>query len=181
MVPLGGETKHIYKITRNMKKKITYLTIFIMMIMMIMMIMIIMEKGLETIGGDLVRRLESPLVAETSPRRLLETSRVSGEPREIQTYSIFCQWGRLFPVPSRSRRRLRNVSISCGDVTVNNFVRVWGILSPTSPRHFCDVSETWKPRRLRRRCGDCRRPPRLPGELVVILSGDVSETSRRRL
>ena len=36
-------------------------------------------------------RLESPLVAETSPRRLLETIRVSGESREIETCSIFLE------------------------------------------------------------------------------------------
>ena len=37
------------------------------------------------IGLETRWRLESPLVAEMSPRRLLETSRVSGESREIQT------------------------------------------------------------------------------------------------
>ena len=41
-----------------------------------------------------------------SPRRLLETSRVSGESREIQTCSIFWE---TFSVSSRSRRRLRDV------------------------------------------------------------------------
>ena len=96
-------------------------------------------------------RLESPLVAETSPRRLLETSRVSGESLEIQTCSIF--W-RLFSVSSRSRRRLRDVSISCG--------RRRGDVSATSPRPVGDQGD-WG-----RRCGDYRR-----------CRGDVPATSGR--
>ena len=48
---------------------------------------------------------------------------------------------RHFPVSSSSRRGLRDISISCGDVAETNFVRDWG-----------DVSETcW---RLRRQCDD---------------------------
>ena len=43
-------------------------------------------------------QLESPLVAETSPRRLLKTSRVSGESREIETCSIF--FGDIFQSPA---------------------------------------------------------------------------------
>ena len=64
-------------------------------------------------------RLESPLVAETSPRRLLETSRVSGESREIQTCSIF--W-RLFQSPA-----------GLGDVSATYRARAM-FWSPESPR-----------------------------------------------
>ena len=57
--------------------------------------------GLETrwrLGGDSSLRWMR--------RRLLETSRVSGESREIQTCSIFLE---TFSVSSRSRRGLRDV------------------------------------------------------------------------
>ena len=39
---------------------------------------------------------------------------------------------KLFPVSSKSRRRLRDVSISCGDVAETNFVRDWEDVSATS-------------------------------------------------
>ena len=72
------------------------------------------------LGGDsslrwLRRRLPPP-PPPPHPRRLLETSRVSGESREIQTCSIFFFFffffwggGETFSVSSRSRRRLRDV------------------------------------------------------------------------
>ena len=59
---------------------------------------------------------------------------------------------RPFPVYSRSRRRLRDVSISCGDVAETNFIRDWGDVNATSPRpagdqgHSGDVAVT-SPRR----------------------------------
>ena len=65
-------------------------------------------------------RLGGDLVAIRVSWRL---SRVSGESREIQTCSIF---RRLFPVSSRSRRRLRGVSIICSDVAETNIVRDLG-------------------------------------------------------
>ena len=37
--------------------------------------------------------------------------------------NMFDMFKRLFPVSSRSRRLLRDVSISCGDVSETNFVR----------------------------------------------------------
>ena len=65
------------------------------------------------IGLETRWRLESPLVAETSPRRLLETSRVSGESREIQTCSIFGEtFSSLQQVSETSPRRLRNINNS---------------------------------------------------------------------
>ena len=111
---------------------------------------------------------------------------------------MFDLFGDFFSIASRSRRRLRDVSISCGEVAETNFVRDYSatslsvaarsrrlILSATkerSPRRLRDLSETcWRPRRLRRRCGDCRRRrgdvPATSGKLVATLSGDVSETS----
>ena len=69
---------------------------------------------------------------------------------------------KTFPVSSRSRRRLRDVSISCGDVAETNFVRDWG-----------DVSETcWRlPEML----------PQLKGRLrdVAATARDVTATSPR--
>ena len=84
----------------------------------------------------------------------------------------------LLKVSSRSRRRLRDVPISCGDVAKTNFVRDWRDVYATSPR---PLETCWRPRRLRRRCGDCRRRrgdiPATSGELVVTLSGDVSDVA----
>ena len=56
-------------------------------------------------------RLESPLVAETSQRRLLETSRVSGESREIQTCLIFF-FGDFFSLQQVSETSPRRESAS---------------------------------------------------------------------
>ena len=67
--------------------------------------------------------------------------RLAGSPGSHGKFKHVRFFNRHFPVSSSSRRGLRFVSISCGDVSETNFVRDWG-----------DVSETcW---RLRRQCGD---------------------------
>ena len=74
----------------------------------------------------------------SATRRLLETGRRGGSPVSRGNSNMF---DFFFPVSSRSRRCLRDVSIRCGDVADTNFVRDWG-----------DVSETyWRPRRRRPR------------------------------
>ena len=76
-------------------------------------------------------RLESPLVAETSPRRLLETSRVSGESRELETCSIFFweTFSSLQQVSETSPRPAGNQ----GDVAATSSVGL-GDVAETSPR-----------------------------------------------
>ena len=107
------------------------------------------------IGLETRWRLESPLVAETS--------RVSGESREIQTCSI----------KILKNSSLQQVSETSPSVAATSRRLILSATGETSTRRLCDVSETcWRPRRLRRRCGD------VP-ELVVTLSGDISATSPR--
>ena len=111
------------------------------------------------IGLETRWRLESPLVAETS--------RVSGESREIQTCSIFFfgGGGRLFPVSSRSRRRLRDVSETCWRRRRNV-----SSVSLVSSRSLIPAGD-WKksPKNW-----TCFNFPRLPGDPASL-----QETSRR--
>ena len=78
-----------------------------------------------------------------SPRRLLETSRVSRESREIQTCFFETFW--------RSPAGLGDVSATSPSVAATSQRLILSRLG----RRLHDVSETcWRPRR---RCGDCRR------------------------
>ena len=96
------------------------------------------------IGLETRWRLESPLVAETSPRRLLETSRVSGESREIQTCSIFLKTSfSLQQVSETSPRPAGDVAATsprpAGDVAATSpwFPAGLGDVAETSPRQTC--------------------------------------------
>ena len=66
-------------------------------------------------------------------RRLLETSRVSWESREIQTCSIFFFFLRLFPVSSRSRRRDTS-PIPAGDWKMSPKKKLNMFQFPATPR-----------------------------------------------
>ena len=105
-------------------------------------------------------RLESPLVAEMSPRRLLETSRVSGESREIQTCSI-C--GDFFQSPAG----LGDVSATSPSVaaTSRRLILSASATGETSPRpaedqgDWGDVAATFTAT-MRRRLRDAAWPTR---------------------
>ena len=102
-----------------------------------------------------------------SPRRLLDTSWVSGESREVQTCSFF------FGYFSQSPASLGDVSVSCGAVAETNFVRDWGDVSTMSPRP-AETKETEET--LRRRLRDAAWP-------TLETAGDVAateKTSQRR-
>ena len=118
-------------------------------------------------------RLESPLVAETSPRRLLETSWVSGKSREIQTCSIFFETFSSLQQVSETSRRL-----------------ILSATGETSPRRLRDLLETKETvgdvvetspqlrRRSWRRRGDIPATSgRIDCHLVWRCLRDVSETS----
>ena len=119
-----------------------------------------------------LRQLRPYLIGlETRWRRLRETSRVSGESREIQTCSNFL--GDFFQSPAG----LGDVSATsprpAGDVTVTSPQFPW------SPAGYGDVTETspipagdWKKSPKNRTCFNF---PRLPGDPASL-----QETSRRR-
>ena len=90
------------------------------------------------VGLETRWRLESPLFAETCPRCLRDVSwRLAGSRGKFKHVQFF--W-RLFPVSSRSRWRLRDISETCWRRHRNV-----SSVSSRSRRHRRDVSETcWR-------------------------------------